>query len=146
MIFLEFQQLSTSLHSIHLLISSRSRLRQVMRHYWDFFSSFFNIKVCCVLSLESPHQYKKANLSKLFQICSYRIISKGLKNEFETAVVNEPSVFEPLKFYCSSSHFFTIKIFQKIHLKLHVRCITLSLIILGRNQMLNVWSSSKFYY
>ena len=26
--------------------------------------------------------------------------SKGLKNEFETAMVNEPSVFEPLKFYC----------------------------------------------
>ena len=26
--------------------------------------------------------------------------SKGLRNEFETAVVNEPSVFEPLKFYC----------------------------------------------
>ena len=24
--------------------------------------------------------------------------SKGFKNEFETAVVNEPSVFEPLKF------------------------------------------------
>ena len=31
--------------------------------------------------------------------------SKGLKNEFETAVVNEPSVFEPLKFYCISSFF-----------------------------------------
>ena len=27
---------------------------------------------------------------------------KGLKKEFETAVVNEPSVFEPLKFYCIS--------------------------------------------
>ena len=26
--------------------------------------------------------------------------SKALKNEFETSVVNEPSVFEPLKFYC----------------------------------------------
>ena len=26
--------------------------------------------------------------------------SKGLKNEFETAVVNEPSAFELLKFYC----------------------------------------------
>ena len=26
--------------------------------------------------------------------------SYGLKNEFEVAVVNEPSVFEPLKFYC----------------------------------------------
>ena len=25
---------------------------------------------------------------------------KGLKDEFETAVVNEPSVFESLKFYC----------------------------------------------
>ena len=25
---------------------------------------------------------------------------KGLKNEFEKAMVNEPSVFEPLKFYC----------------------------------------------
>ena len=25
--------------------------------------------------------------------------SKGLKNEFETAMVYEPSVFEPLKFY-----------------------------------------------
>ena len=26
--------------------------------------------------------------------------SKELKNEFETAVINEPSVFEPLKVYC----------------------------------------------
>ena len=29
-----------------------------------------------------------------------RFFLKGLKDEFETAVVNEPSVFEPLKFYC----------------------------------------------
>ena len=28
------------------------------------------------------------------------LFSYGLKNEFETVVVNEPSVFEPLKFYC----------------------------------------------
>ena len=28
--------------------------------------------------------------------------SKGLKNKFETAMINEPSVFEPLKFYCIS--------------------------------------------
>ena len=40
---------------------------------------------------------------KLSQICSYGLFSKGLKNEFETAVVNEPSVFEPLKFYCIST-------------------------------------------
>ena len=28
------------------------------------------------------------------------VVSKGLKNEFETAKVNESSVFKPLKFYC----------------------------------------------
>ena len=73
---------------------------------------FFSMKVFCVFSLESPQrgdsneytQYtishiKKRKSSKLSQICSYGICSKGLKNEFETAVVNEPSVFEPLKFY-----------------------------------------------
>ena len=36
---------------------------------------------------------------KSSQICSYGLFVKGLENEFETAVVNEPSVFEPLKFY-----------------------------------------------
>ena len=66
------------------------------------------MNVYCVFSLESPHrgdsneytqyttsQYKKANNPKLSQICNY-----GPKNEFEPAMVNEPSVFEPLKFYC----------------------------------------------
>ena len=43
---------------------------------------------------------KKESHPKLSQIRSYRIFPRGLKNEFETAVVNEPSVFEPLKFYC----------------------------------------------
>ena len=55
--------------------------------------------VYCVFSLESPHRgdsnentqytfsrYEKENHSKLSQICSYGIFSKGLKNEFETAV------------------------------------------------------------
>ena len=71
------------------------------------------MKVCCLFSLESPHrgdsneyiqytisQYEKENHPTLSQICSYGIFSKGPKNEFETAVVNEVSVFEPLKFYC----------------------------------------------
>ena len=40
------------------------------------------------------------NHPKLSQICSYEIFSKGLKNEFAIAVVNESSVFVPLKFYC----------------------------------------------
>ena len=68
--------------------------------------------VYCVFSLESPQrgdshytqstisQYKKENNPKLSQICNYGICSKGLKNEFEPAVVNEPSVFELFKFYC----------------------------------------------
>ena len=45
------------------------------------------------------------NHPKLSQICSNEIFSKGRKNEFETAVVNESSVFEPLKFYCISTYF-----------------------------------------
>ena len=66
-----------------------------------------------MFSLESPHrgdsneytQYtiiniKKKNHPKLSQICSYGIFSKGPKNKFETPMVKEPSVFEPLKFYC----------------------------------------------
>ena len=74
----------------------------------------FGMKVFCVFSLESPQrgdsnkytQYtishiKKENHPKLSQICSYGICSKGLKNEFETAWVNELSVFEPLKLYCT---------------------------------------------
>ena len=31
--------------------------------------------------------------------------SKGLKKEFETAVVNKPSEFEPLKFYYTIVHY-----------------------------------------
>ena len=75
-----------------------------MRHNRDIFSIFFDMKVCCVLFcdieaiLMSTHNIE--NHPKLSQICNYGIFSKELKNEFETAVVNEPSVFEALKFYC----------------------------------------------
>ena len=67
-----------------------------------------------MFTLESPHrgdsneytQYtiflnEKEKRPKLSQICSYGIFSKGFKNEFERSVVNELSVFEPLKFYCN---------------------------------------------
>ena len=43
------------------------------------------------------YSFKKKNYTKLSQICSQEIFSKGLKNEFEIAVVNDLSVFEPLK-------------------------------------------------
>ena len=39
----------------------------------------------------------KSKLTLNYQLWDF---SKGRKNEFETAVVNESSVFEPLKIYC----------------------------------------------
>ena len=43
----------------------------------------------------------------MYIVCSHsneytqmRFFFKGLKNEFEKAMVNESSVFDPLKFYC----------------------------------------------
>ena len=47
-----------------------------------------------------PLSICKKNQLKLSRICSYWIFfSKGLKDEFGTIVVNEPSMFESLKFY-----------------------------------------------
>ena len=79
----------------------------------DILSIFFNMKVCCAFSLESPHrgdsneytQYtifyiKKENHPKFSQIRSHLIFSNVLKIELERARVNEPSGFEPLKFCC----------------------------------------------
>ena len=73
-----------------------------------------------MFSLESPHRgdsneytlYTIFNIKKKITLnypksAAMEFCSTGLKNEFETAVVNEPSVFEPLRFYCienSSRH------------------------------------------
>ena len=59
----------------------------------DIFSSFFNIKVYCVFSLESPHrgdsneytQYTIFNIKNeiilyLSQICSYGFLFQGTPN------------------------------------------------------------------
>ena len=42
----------------------------------------------------------KKNILNYPKSAAMGFFSKGLKNEFETAVVNEPSVVKPLKFYC----------------------------------------------
>ena len=67
-----------------------------------------------MFSLELPHQgdsdeytphtvinikEKIPNYPKYNNVYSYGMFSQGLKKKFETAVVNEPSVFKPLKFY-----------------------------------------------
>ena len=66
-----------------------------------------------MFSLESPQrgdsnkytqytipQYKKRKSSFIIPNLNHGLCSKGPKNEFEPAVVDEPSVFELLKFYC----------------------------------------------
>ena len=47
-------------------------------------------------------QYKKENHLYYPESAAIGFFSKGLKNGFETAVENEPSVFEPLRVYCMS--------------------------------------------
>ena len=49
------------------------------------------------------HFYNKKRKSPLIilNLHVWDFFSKGLNNEFEIAEVNEPSVFEPLKFYCN---------------------------------------------
>ena len=74
------------------------------------------MEVCCVFSLESPHHGSSnestqhyilkingkimRNYSNTIMSAAMGFFCSGLKNEFELAVVNKPSVFEPLKFYC----------------------------------------------
>ena len=50
-------------------------------------------------------QYTIVNIKKKITLnypksAAMGFCSKGLKKEFETVVVNETSVFEPLKFHC----------------------------------------------
>ena len=44
-------------------------------------------------------QFHDQNVKISQNIC-FLELPKGLKNEFQLAVVNEPSVFVPLRFYC----------------------------------------------
>ena len=66
-----------------------------------------------MFSLKSPHrgdsneytQYtifsiREKNTLNYPKSAAYRFCSKEPNKEFETAVVDEPSVLEPLKFYC----------------------------------------------
>ena len=50
----------------------------------------------------STHNIPFSIQNKKITINHPKSAAKGLKNEFETAVVNEPSVFEPLKFNCTT--------------------------------------------
>ena len=61
-----------------------------------------------MFSLESPHtifRIKQKITLNYPKSAAMRFSSKGLKKQFETDVLNEPSVFEPLKFYCKCFSF-----------------------------------------
>ena len=48
-----------------------------------------------------PFSIYKRKPAKIIPNLQILDISKGLKNEFETAVVDTPSVVKPLKVYCT---------------------------------------------
>ena len=56
---------------------------------------------------------KKENTLNYPKSAAMRFYSKGLKNKFKTPVVNKPSVFKPLKFYCINNRFITV--FYSVH-------------------------------
>ena len=81
-----------------------------------------------MFSLESPHrgdsnkciQYTIFNIKKKITLnypkfAAMVFFSNGLKNEFETAVVNEPPVFEPLMVYCIISTETKLKVISQRH-------------------------------
>ena len=47
-----------------------------------------------------PFSIKRRKITLNYPKLPLGEFSKGLKNEFETAVVDEPAVFKPLKFCC----------------------------------------------
>ena len=82
--------LSKTIAAYDLKVVSYTELNDLMKlHEYQRSRSLFDL----------PHKSLHFQ-PKLSQICSYGISSSGLKHEFETAVVNELSVIEPLQFYC----------------------------------------------
>ena len=80
-----------------------------------------------MFSLDSPHrgdsneytQYIIFNIKKKITLnypksAAIRFFSKGFKTEFETAVVNKPSMFEPLKVCCISEIYLLMNRFQPL--------------------------------
>ena len=77
----------------------------------EIYFRFFNMKVCCVFSLESPHR-GDSNEYTLYSIFNIKrktlLIILNLQlwvfipGDSSKRVVNESSVFEPLKVYCNA--------------------------------------------
>ena len=75
----------------------------------DIFWILFNMKVCCVFSLESPHrgdsneytQYTIFNIKKkITQICSHGFLFQGTQERVRNSHGKRAISVRPLKFYC----------------------------------------------
>ena len=80
----------------------------------DIFLIFFNMKVCCVFSLELPHRgdsnentqhtifnYRKKKISLNYpKSAAMDFFPRDSKTSSKQPWVNESLEFEPLKFYC----------------------------------------------
>ena len=72
------------------------------------FSRCFDLKKLEISRLSDSIEHTHIAIFNIYKKISFiypksaaiGFFSKGLKEEFETAVVNKPSEFEPLKFYC----------------------------------------------
>ena len=117
-LFLNFQ-MKSPYHLVTLLFSHNifrkfrfSIISEAISHFSAFGALILNMKVCCLFSLESPHrgdsnQYTQNTIFNMKKTIALNYskstamgFSKELNSEFEIAVVNRPSVFEPLKVYC----------------------------------------------
>ena len=68
--------------------------------YWYFECTYSNGLDDAIL-ISTHNIYFHDIISKHLFSSAFGRISKGLKNEFKSVTVNEPSVFESSKFYCS---------------------------------------------
>ena len=112
---------TTKICSRRVLRANEGLLKsQVRWHNRDILLIYFNMKVYCVFSLESPqwgdsNEYSQYTIEAIlisthnipFLNIKKKIIpnypksaTMGFVPKFETSVVNKPSVYEPLKFYC----------------------------------------------
>ena len=63
---------------------------------------YFNCTLCVLIRIAYIHlQKKKISLNYPYIVFGGKLC--GLKNMFNSSMVNEPSGFEPLKFYCICS-------------------------------------------
>ena len=75
--------------------------------------------LCVLVRIASSNtQYTIFNIKKKITLnypksAAMGFCAKGLKNEFETVVINEQSVFEPLKFYYRMCVSFDIKFIKR---------------------------------